>query len=153
MGGGFVLPPVAYVPGQTARHPEDLFDAVKAGVRAGMSVEALAGSACWRAGWTCYAAGYFWEAHELFEPVWMTLPEGSRERQFAQAAIQLANAALKARMGRGAAVARLCELAQAHLRAAACAGDSMLGVSCGDLGRAISDLRRVGRAGPVKIAI
>ncbi len=101
------LPPHAYVPGQTARHPEGAFDAWRGTARAGMGAEELAQCRAWQAGWAFLEAGYFWEAHEVLEPVWMALPEGTTERRFVQAVIQAANAALKNRMNRPRAVARL----------------------------------------------
>jgi len=101
------LPPHAYVPGQTARHPEDAFEALRATARAGMSAEDLAQCRAWQAGRAFLEAGFFWEAHEVLEPVWMALPDGSTERRFVQAVIQAANAALKHRMNRPRAVARL----------------------------------------------
>ena len=94
------LPPHPYVPRETARHPEDLFEPLK-------GVEPL-GPECpaWRHGLRFYRAGYFWEAHEMWEAVWMALPEGP-ERRLVQASIQQANARLKERMGQARAAARL----------------------------------------------
>ena len=110
------------MPGQTPRHPEGAFDALTATARAGMTAAELAESDAWKAGWQFLQTGFCWEAHELFEPVWMALPPNSRERAFVQAAIQIANAALKARMGRPRAVLRLCEIAGCHLAAAGAPG-------------------------------
>ena len=87
-----------------------------------MPPAALAASDAWRAGWQYLEAGFYWEAHELFEPVWMALPPNSRERAFVQGAIQVANAGVKARMGRPRAVLRLCDIAERHLDAAGAAG-------------------------------
>ena len=87
-----------------------------------MSPAELAESDAWRAGWHYLETGFFWEAHELFEPVWMALPPNSRERAFVQGAIQIANAALKARMGLPRAVLRLCDMAGRHLETAGAAG-------------------------------
>jgi len=101
----------------TPRHPEGTFDHLTETARPGMTPAALAASDAWRGGWHYLSVGYFWEAHELFEPVWMALPQNSRERAFAQAAIQVANAALKERMGRPRAVLRLCDMAERHLDA------------------------------------
>lgn len=110
------------MPGQTARHPEGAFDALTETARAGMSPAELAESDAWKAGWQFLQTGFFWEAHELFEPVWMALPPNSRERAFVQGAIQIANAALKDRMGRPRAVLRLCQIAGRHLETAGAAG-------------------------------
>ena len=102
------LPAYAYVPGQTPRHAEGGFDPLRATARVGMSVDQLAQCMAWRTGLTYLEAGFFWEAHELMEPVWMALPHDSAERDLVQMMIQLANASLKARMGRPSAVLRLC---------------------------------------------
>ncbi len=110
------------MPGQTARHPEDAFTYLTETARPGMTPAALAASDAWRGGWHYLETGYYWEAHELFEPVWMALPPNSAARAFVQGAIQVANAALKARMGRPRAVLRLCDIAQRHLDAAGVVG-------------------------------
>ncbi|WP_213545720.1 DUF309 domain-containing protein [Vannielia litorea] len=98
-------PAYAYVPGRTQRHPEGAFDAI----RATAEPEPLASEAL-RTGLDWIDAGYFWEAHEVLEPVWMALPDGPA-RTGVQALIQLANAGLKARMARPAAALRLCDIA------------------------------------------
>ncbi|MGI9414317.1 MAG: DUF309 domain-containing protein [Hyphomicrobiales bacterium] len=46
-----------------------------------------------------YNHGFFWEAHELWEPCWMALAPNSRERTGCRALIQGANACLKLRFG------------------------------------------------------
>ncbi|WP_372610840.1 DUF309 domain-containing protein [Aquicoccus sp.] len=107
------LPDRAYVPGRGPRHPEGAFDRLRATARPGMSAKALAGSDAWRGGLWFLANGYFWEAHEVIEPVWMALPPNSAERRMAQAVIQLANGALKLRMGWPAAAARLADQVEA----------------------------------------
>ncbi|MEW5420527.1 DUF309 domain-containing protein [Amorphus sp. 3PC139-8] len=105
------LPEEAYVPGRTTR-PEsgDVFDIAEA-------APDVTDPACWRdneawlAGFRLYRAGYFWEAHEVWEPVWMGARPNSAERALAQGVIQLANACLKLRMERPKAAARLVALA------------------------------------------
>lgn len=89
-------PPHAYVPGETARHPETLFDALKADAQV-----------AWLTGLAFLRDGFYWEAHEVLEAVWMGLPPNSAEKLLVQAVIQIANARLKRRMGRDAAAARL----------------------------------------------
>jgi hypothetical protein len=102
-------PPHAYVPGQTARHPEDRFDAIKTDVGADVAMEQ---TQAWRAGLRYFEIGYFWECHEVLEAVWMTLPNPSPERNLTQALIQLANARLKLKMGKPRATRRLCAMVQ-----------------------------------------
>ena len=92
-------PSHAYVPGQTPRHPEGAFDAVRDTAQPGMSVEALAASEAFVTGLAYLDQGYFWEAHELLEPVWMACPQNSAEQVFVRGVIQRANARLKERMG------------------------------------------------------
>ena len=106
------LPPHAYVPGQTPRHAEDAFDAIKATVSPGMSAGQIAQTEAWRAGLTYLDDGFYWEAHEVLEAVWMICPPNSVERIFVQCLIQLANAALKRDMGRAGAARRLFDHAQ-----------------------------------------
>lgn len=111
------LPPYAHVPGRNARHDENLFAAFHDSVQPVMGPDELARTLAWRAGWEFIQHGFNWEAHEVLEPVWMALPEGSDERHFTQALIQLANAALKRMMGRENAVRRLCSIVEEHLAA------------------------------------
>lgn len=106
------LPPFAYVPGHTARHDEATFAPFHDSVTAGMCPDQLAQTLAWRAAWVFLEAGFFWEAHEVLEPVWMTLPDGSVEKRFVQGIIQLANAELKRRMGKPNAVRRLCDISR-----------------------------------------
>lgn len=105
------MPEYAHVPGQTPRHPAGRFDAICATAGTAGDADGLSQSDAWRAGLVWLDAGYFWEAHEALEAVWAALPRNSAERRLAQALIQIANAGLKARMGRPRAVARLLVLA------------------------------------------
>lgn len=102
----------AYVPGRTARHPDGHFDHIRATARPGLSPIGLAESDAFRHGLFYIGAGFFWEAHEVLEPVWMVLPEGSAERRFVQALIQTANGLLKLDMDRPKAALRLCAIAR-----------------------------------------
>lgn len=137
-------PPFAYVPGQGPRHGEDTFAALCATARPGMAPAELAASRAWTAGWQFLNTGYFWEAHEVWEPVWLALPETAPERGFVRAAIQTANAALKARMGRPHAVARLCAMVRVLL--ADCPGPRILGREVAELERVIDGLAQEGFA-------
>jgi predicted metal-dependent hydrolase len=109
------VPPHAYVPGQTARHPDGSFDAIKASVSHDVLPASLHLTEAWAAGRAYLDAGFYWECHEVLEAVWMRTPEGSAERDMVQALIQLANARLKQRMGRNRAAWRLCGMVNAHL--------------------------------------
>ncbi len=134
-------PTHAYVPGRTPRHPEGTFDALRDTARAGDTPDALAQSAAFRAGLHYLDTGFYWEAHEVLESVWMALPYGSAERFFVQALIQLANGRLKLVMERPKAALRLALIARDHL------GDSLARARVMDqpvatVARAIDDLER-----------
>ena len=104
-------PPHAYVPGQTPRHPEELFDSIKASAE-GVSPDQITSTEAWLYGLAFLKNGYFWEAHEVLEAVWMNCPQNSPEKLMTQAVIQLANARLKSKMGRLPAARRLAN--EAH---------------------------------------
>lgn len=110
-------PKVAYVPGKTARPADGAFDAIRQTACAGMAPPDLAQSEAMRHGYAYLEAGYFWEAHEVLEAVWMALPEGSPERRFVQGVIQVANGRLKLRMDWPKAAGRLHMMAAALLEA------------------------------------
>ena len=113
--GPLVLPPAPYLPGRTPRPPEGFFEPLKIGLSSQHAPAELASSAAFRGGLEAFHAGYYWEAHELWEAVWMCLPPASAERQLLRGLIQLANAGLKRRMGRPAAALRILALADAAL--------------------------------------
>lgn len=115
MCAGLTYPDYAYVPGRTPRHPDGFLDHLRVSVQPGASVQELQKSPAWIAGLCFIEHGYYWEAHEVLEPVWMVLPHGSPEREMAQVLIQYANALLKREMQRPRAVLRLCKMLQEKL--------------------------------------
>ena len=112
-------PAWAYVPGRTERHADGAFDTIRATACLGMSPRALALSAAMRHGFAYAEARFFWEAHEVLEPVWMALPNGSAERDLVQGLIQTVNGLLKIRMDRPKAARRLSKIAGDLIRSAA----------------------------------
>jgi hypothetical protein len=125
-------PPHAYVPGRTPRHPEGLFDAVR-DTAEGVPVERLHETEAWRTGLRWLDEGYWWEAHEVLEPVWMAAPPNAPERQMVRAAIQSANARLKRVMGRERAAERLEAMVAGLLDEVALSGRSrVMGLSVGE---------------------
>ena len=86
-----------HIPGRNARPPEG---SIAPGLDEGLAL---------------YRAGYFWEAHEAWEPVWMKTPADSTERALLQGLIQIANGRLKLVMGRAKAALRIAALAKVHL--------------------------------------
>ncbi len=131
-----------YIPGVTPRPPEGAFDAVKASVHPGMDAGALAASAALAEGLRLYRDGYFWECHEVLEAVWMAARDGTPEKAAVQGVIQLANAALKARMGRPRAVRRLCGMAETLLAQAGGPGALPLGLPGAAFAADLARLRR-----------
>ena len=140
-----MIPPHAYIPGQTPRHPEDLFDAVKATARRGMSPADLARSEAWQAGRDLYDRGFYWECHEVLEAVWMSTGQNTRERRVVQAVIQMANARLKLAMGRGNAARRLERIAAAHIAEARLNAADVLGLTPDWLQAELADIRQHAR--------
>ena len=109
------LPPYAHIPGRTARHPEGFLDHV---IDAAPSVTDEAGAArnaAFRFGLRLFSTGHDWEAHEVWEAVWLRAAPNGRPRHLVRGLIQLANARLKARMGRPSASARLLALADTSI--------------------------------------
>jgi hypothetical protein len=135
------FPTHAYIPGQTARHDPETFSGLHASVEAGMTVEALQETAAWKAGLAFLHNGYFWEAHEALEPVWMQTPPNSPERHLVQAVIQIANASLKELMGKPNAVCRLCDIAESHISDCGDIRTTLMGLHLSDLLGMIRALR------------
>ena len=127
--GALPLPERRYVPGRTPRHPEDAFAEARA-LALPVTATATAGeNGAWTYGLRLFNAGFWWEAHEVWEPVWMAAPPNGAERAMVQAAIQLANAALKREMGRPRAAGRLLAIARELAAAGAAAGGGAMGLT------------------------
>jgi hypothetical protein len=60
-------------------------------------------------GLALHDAGFFWEAHEIWEAVWKAAPMNGRDRLALRALIQIANAGLKGRTERARAAVRLID--------------------------------------------
>jgi len=106
----FPLPDYRHIPGRNERPVEGSFDAVKAVAPAVTSSATAADNEAWRHGVRLLNEGYFWEAHEVLEPVWLNAAPNSRERHLVQAVIQLANGWLKEAMGQSRARLRIADL-------------------------------------------
>ncbi len=111
---GVRLPSYRHLPGVNAR-PRDgvLARIAQTAPEVTASADALSNPA-WRHGVAFLKAGFYWEAHEVLEPVWLNAPPNSRERALVQGTIQFANAALKALLDRPNATRRLAEIAIGH---------------------------------------
>ncbi len=91
------MTPAPHIPGRNARPPEG---SIAPG---------------WDEGRAQYDAGFYWEAHEAWEPVWMDAPANSTEKALLQAMIQLANGRLKLVMEQPRAALRIAERVREHL--------------------------------------
>ena len=101
-------PDHAYLPGKNTRHPEGVFDPIKSQVPTEITFETILESTPYLVGLELAKDGFFWETHEVLEPIWMAAAESSNEKLHIQALIQLANAGLKKKLGWGKAFDRLC---------------------------------------------
>ena len=139
MNASWPLPDTPHIPGRTRRPvTSPAFDAAAAA-----PLETI--DQMWRENTTylygldLYAAGFFWEAHEVWEPVWIRSTGNSRERLLVQGLIQLSNACLKIAMNRPAAARRLLQISQGKLREAAIGGPILMGVELHSLADAVRD--------------
>lgn len=106
------LPAYAHVPGKNERHPDAYFETITSAVSKELTIQELSQSVAFLFGFELFESEYYWEAHEVWEAVWLALPKGCDERRFVQALIQTANGYLKRRMGRLNATRRLCDIAR-----------------------------------------
>ncbi len=105
----YPLPARAHVPGSGSQPDLAPLQRVTAAGAGRIDGDCWSGNIAYRYGWSLFNAGFYWEAHEVWEPVWLACPPNSRERLFLRALIQLANARLKRKMERGNASAKLVE--------------------------------------------
>lgn len=139
----FPTPAYTHLPGVNPRHPEAAFDDVRAATPEETRSETAGANPAWRFGLALLERGFYWEAHEVLEPVWWNAAPNSAERGFVRAVIQLANAALKQRMGRERAALRLCGEALALFgEAAPDGGRRIMGVRRADAEAAARALRQ-----------
>ena len=127
------LPELPHIPGKTVRPvTSPAFDAASAAPI--YTVDRMwPENETFLYGLDLYAAGFFWEAHEVWEPVWMRSPGNSRERLVVQGLIQLSNACLKILMGRPDAAAKLLDIAHQKVLEASYGGTTMMGIRLPDL--------------------
>lgn len=111
----FTLPEQAYLPGKTTRPEEDTYDWIRDRTPEQVDESNIAGVQSWHFGLRLLCEGFYWEAHEVLEPVWMASAPNSRERYLVQAIIQIANASLKAELGKPRAAAKLVAIAEGLL--------------------------------------
>ncbi|MGX1307539.1 hypothetical protein AB7M35_002259 [Amorphus suaedae] len=118
------LPDEPYVPSLTPRPESGPVFAISAAAPETTDPDLWFQHEAWLSGFRLYRHGYFWETHEVWEPVWIGARPNSAERAMVQGLIQVANACLKLRMGRDRAAMRLVVIASSCLDEAAIGGDS-----------------------------
>lgn len=101
------LPSRAHVPGSGTRPDAAPLDHARRLAPAVTRAQDWQGNKAYLYGHDLMQAGYFWEAHEVWEAVWLATPANGLERLLLQALIQNANARLKSRMQRHNAADRL----------------------------------------------
>jgi hypothetical protein len=150
------LPRWPYLPGCTPEPDRAPLERAKALVPAAFGEAGVSRDhPAFRYGLTLHDAGFFWEAHEVWEAVWKACPPNGVERRLLRGLIQLANAALKIRMGRGRAAVRLLREAEELLREVGVSAGTaeVMGVALAPLGAAAGALaaavERGGGAGSV----
>ena len=107
--GGWVLPVYAHIPGTTARPQNGPVAEIVGEVPDRTEAAKWQSNRPYLYGFVLYRGGFYWEAHEVWEAVWLVCRPNSSERLLLQALIQLTNAALKERMAKDKAVRRLLE--------------------------------------------
>lgn len=107
------LPGYRHIPGLNARPDCSFLQSVADRACAQTTNASARCNIAWRYGIRLFNAHYYWESHEVLETVWNRARPNSRERLLLQLVIHLANARLKQRMQRPAAVLRLQQMAQA----------------------------------------
>lgn len=140
----FALPRWPHVPGSGSEPDWPALDVVKTTVPAVTREEDWAENAAYVYGFALMRAACHWEAHEVWEPVWLAAPPNSRARGLLRALIQTANAQLKLRMGRPRAVQRLAEEARHELAGLGVTdGVACMGVDVAQLRAVLAELAGV----------
>lgn len=122
------LPTYKHVPGVNARPHDAVLAAIAAHAHRAGHGHSEDGNIAWHYGLRLMREGFYFEAHEVLEPLWFNARPNSRERHLVRGLIQIANAGLKARMGRVGAAQRLLGLARTCLLEASEGDASVLGL-------------------------
>lgn len=141
------LPRWSYLPGATPEPDREPLERAKALVPRAFADSVSAAHPAFVYGVALHDAGFFWEAHEVWEAVWKAAPKNGCDRLILRALIQLANAKLKLRVGRKGAAVRLLgeaatDLAEAGRRRAS---DRSLAASF-DIGGLRAEIRAIMQA-------
>jgi hypothetical protein len=107
--GELELPGQAHRPGTGSTPEMALLEQAKAFCPQVTDAASWQTNRTYRYGWSLFAAGFYWEAHEVWEAVWLASHPNSLEQLFLKTAIQTAHACLKQDMGKDKAARRLFE--------------------------------------------
>lgn len=152
----YPLPDERHLPGRTARPTGGPVLAAAADAPDRTDPEAWTGNAAYGYGFRLLASGFFWEAHEVWEPVWAGCAPNSRARALLQGLIQSANTGLKLALDRPAAARKLAVHAADCFASAAggpTAPDRVMGVNptrASEAMRAIAERLGTGSDGRVQ---
>ena len=145
------FPAYAYLPG---RQPHPVRDPGGHSYRAEAAQDAHEGAhdksdlLYW--GMDLFNHGYYWEAHEAWEELWLEADNGSARRRAYKGLILLAAAGVKIREGKIAAAQKHARRAATHLRAAADDPDRFLSAALGYRFDRLSDeVERISESFPV----
>lgn len=122
----YPMPVYQHVPGVNPRPDLEQLEHIASLAHNHTTSATAANNVAWRYGIRLFNEGFYWEAHEVLETVWINALPNSRERYLLQAIIHIANSALKHAMQRQNAADRLSGLALESLNRAFPAGDSQL---------------------------
>jgi hypothetical protein len=122
----FRLPCRRHIPASRSTPDRGPLDAVKALTPPRVNEETWHDAPAYAYGLRLYAHGFFWEAHEVWEAVWLATAPNSQERYLLAGLIQLANACLKLEMAQPKAAFRLLQASQDHF--GECRSKTLLGL-------------------------
>lgn len=108
------LPGIKHLPGLTRSADHELLESVLERANTVTESGNYSLSLAWMYGIRLFNEGYYWEAHEVLESVWLEAAHNSREKYLVQTVIQIANARLKLELGQATAASKL------SVRAIAC---------------------------------
>ena len=104
------FPAVRHLPGTGTKPDSDFLHLITLRASEHTTDSTAADNVAWLYGIRLFNATFYWEAHEVWETVWMNATPNSRERSLVQACIHLTNAKLKFLLGNEKAADKLCKL-------------------------------------------
>jgi hypothetical protein len=137
------LPAQRHLPGLNARPAEHFLDAIATFDDPPIDNASASNHLGWNYGLRLINEGFYWEAHEVLEPVWWQAAANSAARHLVQTTIHLTNAALKLRLNRTRAASKLAKRAtEGCERAFVASPERLLGLDQAQLVAAISAIKR-----------